>query len=106
MCGIGKYWLCGSIVFYNAFLPEIATEEEFDFLSARGFALGYIGSVILLVLNLFMIQSPEHLAFRMVGQAARWSFLITGIWWAGFAQIPFKYLPDNPYTKKSKKHFY
>ncbi|MDX5477794.1 MAG: MFS transporter, partial [Cyclobacteriaceae bacterium] len=48
----------GSIVFYNAFLPEIATEEEFDFLSARGFSLGYIGSVILLVLNLIMIEMP------------------------------------------------
>ncbi|MCR9015889.1 MFS transporter [Aquiflexum gelatinilyticum] len=93
----------GSIVFYNAFLPEIATEEEFDFLSARGFALGYVGSVILLVLNLFMIQSPETFGLTDGGQAARWSFLITGFWWAGFAQIPFRYLPDNPYNKKVKK---
>lgn len=92
----------GSIVFYNAFLPEIATEKEYDFLSAKGFALGYIGSVILLLLNLLMIQSPSSFGLIDGGQAARWSFLITGIWWAGFSQIPFKYLPENPYGKKVK----
>jgi UMF1 family MFS transporter len=92
----------GSIVFYNAFLPEIATENEYDFLSAKGFALGYIGSVILLLLNLLMIQSPSSFGLNDGGQAARWSFLITGIWWAGFSQIPFKYLPDNPYGKTVK----
>lgn len=90
----------GSIVFYNAFLPEIATEDEYDFLSAKGFSLGYIGSVILLVLNLAMIEMPELFGLSDGGQAARWSFLITGVWWAGFAQIPFKYLPDNPYNRK------
>jgi len=92
----------GSIVFYNAFLPEIASEDEYDFLSAKGFAMGYIGSVILLLLNLLMIEFPEHFGLADGGQAARWSFLITGIWWAGFSQIPFKYLPDNPYGKKVK----
>ncbi|PRY84570.1 MFS transporter [Mongoliibacter ruber] len=93
----------GSIVFYNAFLPEIAKEEEFDFLSARGFALGYIGSVILLVLNLMMIEFPATFGLSDGGQAARWSFLITGVWWAGFSQISFKYLPDNPYNKKVER---
>ena len=93
----------GSIVFYNAFLPEIATEDEFDFLSAKGFSLGYIGSVILLVLNLAMIELPEVFGLSDGGQAARWSFLITGLWWAGFAQVTFKYLPNNPYKKKVTK---
>lgn len=93
----------GSIVFYNAFLPEIASDEEYDFLSARGFALGYIGSVILLLLNLSMIEFPDFFGLKDGGQAARWSFLITGIWWTGFAQISFKHLPDNPYHKKVKK---
>ncbi|MCH7402658.1 MFS transporter [Belliella kenyensis] len=90
----------GSIVFYNAFLPEISKEEEYDFLSAKGFALGYIGSVILLILNLMMIEFPDLFHLSDGGQAARWSFLIVGFWWAGFAQISFKYLPDNPYNKK------
>ncbi|KEO72403.1 MFS transporter [Anditalea andensis] len=92
----------GSIVFYNAFLPEIATDDEVDVLSAKGFSLGYIGSVVLLVLNLFMIEMPGFFGLSDGGQAARWSFLITGIWWAGFSQIPFRYLPDNPHGKKVK----
>lgn len=96
----------GSIVFYNAYLPEIADIEEYDFLSARGFSLGYIGSVILLVVNLFMIQAPEFFGISDGGQAARWSFLITGLWWAGFAQIPFYFLPKNPYKRKVKKSLF
>ncbi|MCS5491735.1 MFS transporter [Algoriphagus limi] len=90
----------GSIVFYNAFLPEISKEEEYDLLSAKGFALGYVGSVILLVLNLAMIQMPGVFGIPEGGIAARLSFLITGIWWAGFSQIPFRVLPKNPYNKK------
>ncbi|GAB2496470.1 MAG: MFS transporter [Cytophagales bacterium] len=90
----------GSIVFYNAYLPEIAEESEYDFLSARGFALGYIGSVILLVLNLIMIQFPELFGLSEGSLPARLSFLITGLWWAGFSQIPFRFLPNNPYKKK------
>jgi UMF1 family MFS transporter len=89
----------GSIVFYNSYLPEIAKEEEFDLLSAKGFALGYIGSVILLVFNLVTIQFPEWFGMPPGSFAPRFSFLITGIWWVGFAQIPFRVLPNNPYKK-------
>lgn len=95
----------GSIVFYNAYLPEIAEEHEYDFLSARGFALGYIGSVILLVFNLLMIQFPELFGVPEGSFAARFSFLITGLWWAGFSQIPFRNLPKNPYKKKIQSEF-
>ncbi|MDF2157527.1 MFS transporter [Algoriphagus sp. CAU 1675] len=90
----------GSIVFYNAFLPEISEEKDFDLLSAKGFALGYIGSVILLILNLLMIQFPGTFGIPDGGVAARISFLITGFWWAGFSQIPFRALPNNPFNKK------
>ncbi|WP_111671478.1 MFS transporter [Algoriphagus litoralis] len=95
----------GSIVFYNAYLPEIAEEHEYDFLSAKGFALGYIGSVILLVFNLAMIQFPDFFGVPEGSFAARFSFLITGLWWAGFSQIPFRILPKNPYKKKIKSEF-
>ncbi|OOG75288.1 MFS transporter [Algoriphagus sp. A40] len=95
----------GSIVFYNAYLPEIAEEHEYDFLSARGFALGYIGSVILLVFNLLMIQFPEWFGVSDGSFAARFSFLITGLWWAGFSQIPFRNLPKNPYKKEFERKF-
>jgi len=89
----------GSIVFYNSYLPEIAKEEEFDLLSAKGFALGYIGSVILLVFNLLTIQHPEWFGMPAGSFAPRFSFLLTGLWWVGFAQIPFRVLPNNPYKK-------
>lgn len=90
----------GSIVFYNAFLPEIATPDRYDFLSAKGFALGYIGSVILMVFNLATIQMPELFFLADGGQAARLSFLLVGLWWIGFAQITFNRLPENIYGKK------
>ena len=106
MCSVlASIGYAGSIVFYNAYLPEIAEEHEYDFLSARGFALGYIGSVILLVFNLFMIQFPEWFGVPEGSFAARFSFLITGIWWAGFSQIPFRILPKNPYKKKIESKF-
>jgi UMF1 family MFS transporter len=95
----------GSIVFYNAYLPEISEESEFDMLSAKGFALGYIGSVLLLIINLLMIQFPTWFMIPEGSFAARFSFLITGIWWAGFSQIPFRNLPKNPYKKQIKKEF-
>lgn len=85
----------GSLVFYDAFLPEIATEDRFDKISAKGYSLGYIGSVILLVINLAMIQMPELFGFEDAGTASRFSFLTVGIWWMGFSQITFSRVPDN-----------
>ncbi len=68
----------GSIVFYNAYLPEIATEDKFDRISARGFALGYTGSVILLIFNLSMILYPGFYGIDSAGAATRISFLTVG----------------------------
>ena len=90
----------GSIVFYNSFLPEIATKDEYDQLSARGFALGYIGSVILLLQNLSMLLLPNLYGNISSELASRISFLSVGIWWLVFAQIPFHYLPDNQKSLK------
>jgi len=85
----------GSIVFYNSYLPEISTEAKYDSLSAKGFAMGYIGSVILLVICLVINQFHDKVGIT-AGRAAQLSFLLTGIWWAGFAQIPFATLPPDP----------
>lgn len=90
----------GSIVFYNSYIPEIATEDKYDSLSARGFTMGYIGSVVLLVQNLTMVLKPEWYGGITNGEASRLSFLLVGIWWIGFAQIPFFILPE---TQKPKK---
>ena len=85
----------GSIVFYNSYLPLISSEEKFDSLSARGFSMGYIGSVLLLIICLVLITFNEELGLTK-GFATRLSFLLTGVWWAGFAQIPFFSLPADP----------
>lgn len=89
----------GSIVFYNSYIPQIATEDNFDKLSARGFVFGYIGSVVLLIFNLLMILKPDLFGLTEAdsksGLTSRIAFLTVGIWWFGFAQIPFYFLPKD-----------
>lgn len=92
----------GSLVFYDAFLPEIASEDKFDKISAKGYAFGYIGSVILLTFNLFMIQKYQLFGFADEGVATRVTFLTVGLWWIGFAYITFNTLSDNVYNRKAE----
>jgi len=85
------YW--NSLVFYNAFLPEIAEPEEQDKVSARGFIMGYIGSMILLLICLGMIMGIDK-------SYTKYSFLLVGVWWIGFSQLTYRILPNNVYNKK------
>lgn len=94
----------GSLVFYDAYLPEIATPDRFDKLSARGYSLGYAGSVILLVINLLMIEQPGLFGLPDGTLPARISFLTVAIWWISFSQITFKRLPNNPFNKTAKEN--
>lgn len=89
-----------SLVFYDAFLPEIVSPDRYDRISAKGYSFGYLGSVLLLILNLAMIQMPNLFGLPEGTLPARISFVLVGLWWAGFAQIPFKKLPDNVYKRK------
>mgnify|MGYP001313084815 FL=1 len=89
MAGIG-FW--SSLVFYNAFLPEIAEKKDHDSLSARGFSMGYIGSVILLVICLFLIFNAQESERSFY---TRLCFALTGLWWFSFSQITFKSLPSG-----------
>lgn len=85
------FW--GSLVFYNSFLPDIATPDKQDALSAKGYVFGYLGSVILVIICLVLIQ----VFAKDADQAklyTRISFLITGAWWFGFSQYTFKHLPQ------------
>lgn len=91
------FW--ASLVFYNAYLPEVAHPEQQDRASAKGFIFGYIGSVILLIVNLVMIQMPDTFGIT-AGMASRISFLMVGFWWIGFAQITFRRLPNDIYNKQ------
>ncbi|TVQ51385.1 MAG: MFS transporter [Saprospirales bacterium] len=98
----------GGIVFYNSYLPVIATEDRFDKLSAQGFAWGYIGSVLLLLGILAMIQLHENLGITE-NFAVRSAFLLVGIWWIGFAQVTFRAMPKDvrkPILKDSLKKGY
>jgi UMF1 family MFS transporter len=96
---LGMIGYNGSIIYYNAFLPLITTEENYDRVSARGYAYGYLGSVILLVINLLMITFPENFGLgsgpEARGLAARISFLSVGVWWIVFSQFTFRALPTE-----------
>lgn len=85
----------GGIVFYNSYLPLIVTEDRYDKVSAKGFAAGYIGSVILLVFILTMVLKPHWYGIVDEALPARIGFLLVGVWWLGFALITFKYLPKD-----------
>ena len=93
----------GGIVFYNAYLPEIASEAEYDRVSAKGYAYGYVGSVILLLINLVMILKPELFGLPDAQMATRLAFVMVGIWWISFAQISFRRLPKDAPIKNSSK---
>lgn len=89
------FW--GSLVFYNSYLPDIAHKDQQDKISAKGFSLGYIGSVILLLICLAMVMLVDE---KHAIQMMRYSFLLVGIWWIGFSQYTYYYLPNNKNDNK------
>ena len=102
--GLIGYW--GSLVFYNSYLPDIAFPEQQDKISAKGYSLGYIGSVILLIINLAMIMKPK--IFGITGtdgeaamKAMRYSFVMVGVWWILFSQYSYYFLPKG--SKETNK---
>ncbi len=100
---LGTIGWAGSLVFYNSYLPEIAKEEEQDKVSAKGFALGYVGSSLLLIVNLIIILFPESFGIpKDSSLPARIAFLAVGIWWFGFAQYTFYFLPKSKSVIKVK----
>lgn len=88
-----------ALVFYNAFLPEITTEDQADKVSSRGYAYGYLGGAILLVFNLLLVLKAEQLGIS-TGLAVRLSLLSAGVWWGGFALITFALLKSRPMKKQ------
>lgn len=119
ICCIGLYWfnleqlwlglifyflaLTGfwsSLVFYNSYLPDIAFPEQQDAASAKGFALGYIGSVLLLIICLLLIMKYAWFGFENKNMPTRLSFVLTGLWWIGFSQVTYGFLPRG----NKKKH--
>ncbi len=96
----------GSLIFYDAFLPSITTSDRYDAVSAKGYAYGYVGSVLLLVTILFMSQKPE--LFGMAEGSSlpfRIGFLMVGVWWIGWSQYTFKHLPQDSKIKGNNALF-
>lgn len=95
--GIGFY---GSQVFYNSYLPEIAAEKDRDRISAKGFSLGYLGSVLLQLIGFGLVMAMPNNPLPL-----KITFLMVGVWWISFAQITFNALPISPKSeRKAKKH--
>ncbi|CAN5718953.1 MFS transporter [soil metagenome] len=93
--GIGFY---GSQVFYNSYLPDIAAEKDMDRISAKGYTMGYIGSVIMQLIGfaLVLLMPKGELPLKI-------TFLLVGIWWVAFAQMTFNVLPISPKSERSSK---
>jgi UMF1 family MFS transporter len=101
---LGTIGYGGSIVFYNSFLPVIAEPEDQDRISARGYSMGYLGGVILLLFNLLMIMRPDIFGLAAgTSLPARISFLSVFIWWIGFSQITFSRLPKYTFRQRIKR---
>lgn len=102
------FW--NSLVFYNSYLPEIAEPKDHDKISARGFSMGYFGSMLLLIICLYftMASDPENgLYVAAIGDfwKAYYSFILVGLWWIGFSQITYRVLPNNVYKRKKESGY-
>jgi UMF1 family MFS transporter len=100
--GLASIGYCGGFVFYNSYLPQIATVDQQDNVSAKGFIYGFLGSIVVQVVCFIVVLNYK--AFGITDDlAARISFLIVFFWWIGFAMIPFKMLPKGEPNAGSHK---
>ena len=105
---VAAFGFYSSLVFYNSYLPEIAAEKDRDYVSAKGFTYGYIGSVLMQMVGFALVIFWDKIPIlHSAGDAVRWTFLLVGIWWVGFAQITFRRLPAGKPSSKipSTKNF-
>lgn len=95
---------CGGFVFYNSYLPQIATEDKQDSVSAKGFIYGYVGSLVMQLMCFAVVMSPKTFGITSDDLPARISFLMVFVWWMGFSIIPFRLLPKG--EPNAGKHNY
>lgn len=107
--GLVGFW--GSLVFYNSYLPDVAYPEQQDSISAKGYSMGYIGSVLLLIFNLAMVMFPGTFGIKEIEgledpaiRAMRISFVSVGVWWILFSQYTYYYLPKGNKKNKVTRH--
>lgn len=106
MCGLIGAWV--SFAIYNSYLPDIAYPEQQDKLSAKGFSMGYVGSVLLLIFNLIMVLFPHYFGLEdsegmpAAVKGMKFSFATVGVWWIAFSQYSFYHLPKG-YKREGKR---
>lgn len=101
---LAAFGFYSSLVFYNSYLPEIAAEKDRDMVSAKGFTYGYVGSVLMQLIGFALVVFWEYIPFlKGAGHAVRFTFLLVGIWWLGFAQITFARLPKGKAAEKKTR---
>jgi len=93
---LGEVGFSGSIVFYDSLLPHVAKPEDIDYVSSKGYAMGYLGGGILLAVNIAMIMFWKQLGLGSAEMASRWSFLSVGIWWAIFTIPVMRHVAEPP----------
>ncbi|MDB5030968.1 MFS transporter [Mucilaginibacter sp.] len=102
--GLACIGYCGGFVFYNSYLPQIATEDQLDNVSAKGFIYGYVGSLVMQILCFIVVLSPKTFGITSDDLPSRISFVMVFVWWMGFSIIPFRLLPKG--QPNAGKHNY
>ena len=102
--GLASIGYCGGFVFYNSYLPQIASLDKQDSVSAKGFIYGYVGSIVVQLMCFVVVLEPKWFGIVDDALPARISFMIVFIWWISFSIIPFKLLPTG--TPNAGKHNY
>jgi MFS transporter, UMF1 family len=95
---VGNIGVSGSTVFYDSLLPHVARPEETDRVSSAGYALGYLGGGVLLLMNLAWILKPEFVGFADAASATKAAFVSVAVWWAVFSIPLFRKVPEPPVT--------
>ena len=99
---MGIIGFSGANVFYDSLLPSVAGEDNIDRVSSLGFALGYLGGGILLLINVMMFSFPQSFGLLDGAEAVRYSFLTVAVWWGLFTIITIIWLPEAKVSIDSK----
>jgi UMF1 family MFS transporter len=97
---LGYIGFGGANVFYDSLLPHIARSEDIDYVSTKGYALGYLGGGILLAVNVAMILLWDKLGLSSQEMASQLSFLSVGVWWAVFSIPILRTVPEPPVQRQ------
>lgn len=101
---LGNIGVATSFVFYDSLLPHIAASDEMDRVSTAAYSLGYLGSSLLLILNIMMIQNPARFGISDAGTATRLAFVGVAVWWVVFSLPLFRRVPEPPRQIETDEH--